>query len=175
MTFGTAIAIVIKAIIRLFSDGSEDTDIFSVDVSAPKPTDYPYYEESWSQFTASLSELGLELMLKPQFAPDYKVSYTNKDSWAKIVPYLVFPADLYVEEDADCDDYSKAASVKSSMVFKRNGCVQCWGDTPLGRHAFGLVKTGEKSFMLFEPNGGFPFAGTLFKNGEHQYQALSWK
>lgn len=114
-------------------------------------------------------------MLKSKFVPDYKVSYTDEAGWAKIVPYLVLPADLYVAGDADCDDYTKASSAKAALKFKRNGCLQCWGDTPLGPHAFGLVMTGEKTYKLFECNAGFEFAGRLFNQGENNYLPKSWK
>jgi len=145
----------------------------------PLPTNYPRYVITWKELIANLDELGLELMLKSKFKPDYNVSYTDETGWAKIIPYLVFPADMYVAEDADCDDYAKAASAKAAMEFKRNGCFQCWGtvdnEQAKGRHAFNLVITGVKSFKLFDPNSGFPYAGKLFGQGEYGYIARAWK
>jgi len=139
-----------------------------------EPKDYPRYEATWPDVVSELKSLGIELMLKDGFMPDFVVSYTDKESWDKIIPYLTFPADMYVDGDADCDDYSKLASAKSAMSFKRNGCFQVWGDSPNGYHAFNIVKT-EKSYMLFEPNAGFKHTGELFRNGQYGYLARSWK
>ena len=140
------------------------------------PTDFPIYEMPRSQMIEELAELGLECQLKSKFAfPDIMVSYTDEKSWAKLIPFLTYPADEYVEEDCDCDNYAKKASADAAFLFKLEGCLQCWGKMPLGPHAWGLVICGHRRYKLFEPNSGFPYAGELFAEGENSYLSKSWK
>ena len=140
-----------------------------------KPAGYPVYQIGWDELATNLKGLGLELMLKAEFMPDRLVKYTGEKAWAEIIPFLIYPADDYVAEVADCDDYSRWAAADASRIFKLNGCLQCWGDTPSGRHAWGLVITGPKSYLLFEPNAGFPYAGKLFAEGDNGYEPKYWK
>ena len=147
----------------------------------PLPSDFPSYRMRFSEMITELEALGLEWQLKSKYKGDYWIYYTDERSWKTIIPYLILPANLYVEERADCDDYSRWASAKSAIDFKFNGCRQCWGNIPLGRHAFNLViihrPHGEyqRDYMLFENNSGFPFAGKLFKFGENGYVPKSWR
>jgi len=140
------------------------------------PQDYPKFEITWGELKRNLEELGLECMLKAKFVPDTKVTYTTEEAWGKMVSFLTYPADYYVAElEIDCDDYSKWTAADASKKFKLSGCLQCWGNMPLGYHAFSLVVTGPKSYKLFEPNAGFGCAGELFASGDFGYQPKSWK
>jgi len=148
------------------------------------PGDYPIYKMRYSEQITELEELGLEMQVKTQFRPDTWVYYTDEEGWNKIIPFLTFPADLYVAEGgdeggADCDGYAKYASAKAEMIFKlANGCIQTWGQMPLGRHAWNLVTIHTDNGRIrkqFEPNAGFEYAGELFSIGDHVYQPDSWK
>ncbi|GAI73166.1 unnamed protein product, partial [marine sediment metagenome] len=90
----------------------------------------------WDDLVTELADLGLELMLKPGFKPDALVPYTNRESYAKMVPFLTYPADEYVVHGCDCDNYAKKASADAAFRYKVEGCLQVWGDTPLGYHAW---------------------------------------
>lgn len=138
------------------------------------PKDYPVYEITWTDLVKELEELGLELMLKEKYPPDRIVSYTDRESWEKMVPFLTYPAEEYVSQACDCDNYAKKASADAAFLFKLEGCLQCWGNIP-GYHAFNMVYTGKKTYALFEPNAGFVWAGKLFKPGDNEYQPKSWK
>lgn len=96
----------------------------------PLPSGYPVYEIGWSDLVKNLKALGLDPMLRTEHVPDSTVRYTDRAGWSQIVPFLTFPADYYVEDVADCDDYSRWAAADSSKLFKLNGCLQVWGDTP---------------------------------------------
>jgi hypothetical protein len=134
----------------------------------------PLFETSWSQVISDLEALGLRCMIKED-APDYKVFYTDEVTLARMVPFLTYPADDYVEERADCDDYAMWASADASRIFKLNGVRQCWGDTPLGPHAWSLALVGVGQYKLWEPNAGFAYAGELFDAGDNGYQPKKWK
>lgn len=138
------------------------------------PTGYPVEQISWADLKTMLTSHGLICQIKDGFGDDYWVKYTNKESWAKIVPYLTYPASYYVDEVADCDDYAKWAVADSSKLFHLNGCLHCQGLVP-GSHAFGLVIISPTEFRLFDPNAGFPWAGELFSPGTYGYTPKNWK
>lgn len=139
------------------------------------PTGFPVYEMSWNDMVSMLKRHGLELMLKEQYVPDKYIRYADEDNTAILAPYLVYPADLYVEQVADCDDYSMWAVSDASRRFKLNGFRQVWGYVGLSYHAWVLAVTGEDSFKLFENNAGFPYAGELFDPGDYDYIPQVWK
>ena len=139
------------------------------------PAGYPVFEIGWFDLVTELQVLGVELMLKPEHVPDAVVKHTDEGGWAKIAPFLVYPADYYVEQVADCDDYSIWAAADSSRLFKLNGCLECWGDSQWGFHAYSLVRIAPKVYRVFEPNAGAPYAGQLMKFGENGYVPGSWK
>jgi len=145
-----------------------------------KPTGYPKFKIHWVDLVKVLAENGIELRLRAKFAPDVWVYYTDEESWAKIVPFLVYPADYYVSQACDCDEYAKKASADASFEFELNGCLQAWGEHDMS-HAFGLVMTSLSTFKLFEMNAGFPWAGVLFDpeeilapDEENGYTVESW-
>lgn len=144
-------------------------------VEPQKPTDFPIYQMSFMELKRNLKKQGLELMLKDEYIPDYWVRYTNEESWAKIAPFLVSPAEYYVYQGCNCDDYALMASAKSSFEFDGlNGCYQCWGNIP-GEHAWSLVVVSPNVYRMFEPNAGYVYAGQLFDAGEYEYQPEAWK
>lgn len=140
----------------------------------PLPTGFPVYTMSYSELIRELDARGIVWMVKPLYMPDHQVKYTNLNSWEKIAPHLVSPADKYVVDGCDCDDYAKMASAKAAMDFGLNGCLECFGQIPLGSHAFNLLVSLE-DFFLVEPNAGFPIAGEVFPLGGYGYIAKSWK
>lgn len=139
----------------------------------PLPKGFPVFKMAWTELVGTLKLAGLEAMVKAKFVADGYITYTDSEHWAKIVPYLVSPADLFVDKVADCDDYSRWAAAESSKLFQLTGCLQCWGKIPQGYHAWNLVIT-PAGVRYFEPNGGYEFAGVLFQN-DHGYIPKSWK
>ena len=155
----------------------------------PKPADYadlyytwvqaqvgviPLFGITYQDMKNELADLGLGCMIDT--FPDTTVYHTDEVTLAKLVPYLTYPADYFVINlDIDCDDYSRWASSDASKLFKVNGVCQCWGDMPLGYHAWSMSRVGEKHYMLWDPNAGFEWAGSLFEFGKHGYQPRKWK
>lgn len=133
------------------------------------------FEMTYSELVANLAAKGLELMRKDKFVPDRLIHSTDAEGWAKIAPNLVLPADLYVEDIADCEDYAESAKARAAMIYKRSGCRYCWGETPEGQHGFCLVMISPTEFRIFESNAGFPWAGELFEVGAHGYFPTSWE
>ena len=138
------------------------------------PTGFPIHTMRYSELILELKARGIDWMCKSLYVPDYQIRYTNLASWKIIAPYLVSPADKYVEEGCDCDDYAKMGSSKCAFNFGLNGCLECFGRIPLGRHAFNLLVSLE-DFFLLEPNAGFPIAGEVFPLNTNSYNAESWK
>lgn len=139
------------------------------------PAGYPVFEIGWFGLITELRDLGVELMLKLDHVPDNTVKHTDEESWAKIMPFLVYPADYYVEQVADCDDYARWATADSSRLFKLNGCLECWGDSQWGYHAYSLIRVAPGEYRISEPNAGAPWAGDLLKFGQHGYNPKFWR
>jgi len=130
-------------------------------------------EVPYSQCIDELATLGIEWQRKAKYKPDYIVRHTTLEGWKLILPYLIFSAHWYIFEGADCDDYAVWAKAKASRLFKLH-VFETWGTMPLGRHAWNMVRYGEKSYVFFDSNAGFDVAGKLFANGEYGRQAKSW-
>lgn len=142
-----------------------------------KPTVKQIYSVSWSTVKQELTELGLELMLKEGYKPDQAIYYCDEEDWKKLVPFLTFSGEpLFIGTEAipDCDDWAKKASVEAAFEFHVS-CLETWGNTPYSRHAFSLVKKGDKAYDIFEPNAAFGEAGELFHIGEHSYNPNCWR
>ena len=109
-----------------------------------KVSDFPVYRMAWSKVLTYLDRLGLSPMIdRNSGIPDAEFFYTDEKSWEQIIKTLTYPADFYVDQERkDCDDYSKKASADSSFYYGLN-CLQVWGDSPEGYHAFNLVQVGE--------------------------------
>ena len=136
------------------------------------PSGFPIYTMPYSALITELERRGISWMCKCR--PDREVKYTDLNSWEQIAPYLVSPADRYIAEGCDCDDYAKMASSKCAFDFGLNGCLEAFGTIPLGSHAFNILVSLE-DFFLTETNAGFQIAGTVFELGEHEYITKSWK
>jgi len=154
---------------------NEQVEQFKEQYEPELPTGYPTFDISWADLKAELEALGVQCMLLANHIPDSFVRHTDEANWAKIMPFLTYSANLYVEGVADCDDYSRWAAADSSKKFKLNGCLECWGDMPLGYHAFNLVRIGTGKYKIFEPNAGFEDAGTPMDFGEQGYLPKCWR
>ena len=131
---------------------------------------------AWETVVAELGELGLELINKDKFRPDSRIYHVDEEDWRQVIPYLTFSGEYYVytPEAPDCDDYAKRASVEAAFEFHLS-CLECWGGTPYGRHAFGLVRVGTEDYRIFEPNAAFEEAGELFRFDEYGYVPDCWR
>jgi len=132
----------------------------------------PRYEVSFDELKAELADMGLRCMTD---MPDYKKHYTDLDTLREIIPWLTYRADYYISElEINCDDYALWAAADARQIFNIQGVWQCWGDTPLGYHAWNIAKT-PGAWVQFESNAGFPFAGEPFAIGENGYIPKVWK
>ena len=75
----------------------------------------------------------------------------------------------------NCDDYARRATSDSAFLFKLNGCLECWGDSQWGYHAYSLVRVAPQQYRLSEPNAGAPWAGELMKFGDNGYVPKHWR
>lgn len=141
----------------------------------PRESDYPVYRMTWADTRLLIGKLGLTAMMEGD-DPDRHFFYTDEETWRKIIPYLTYPGEYYAwEERRDCDDYSKKASADSSFYYGLN-CLQVWGNTPLGFHAFNMVLVLPDKWKLFEPNASFECAGELLDlKNEYGWEPVKWK
>ena len=138
--------------------------------------DYPVLETTWAEVIVSLSKTGLTAMIATSDIPDYSFFYTDAGHWKKIIKHLTYPAIFYQQEERkDCDDYSKKASADSSFYFGLN-CLQAWGDSALGYHAYNLLMVAPDAWKVFEPNGSFDVSGKLLDLDNRQgWIPRKWK
>lgn len=115
-----------------------------------------------------LNVLGL-----PAYNPDRPLdgilTITSKSNLGLIAPWLVYPADNYISEISDCEDYAIQAQSDAAFKFGISGIRMALGNTPLGYHGFAMTFDTDSNIWLLEPNAGFDFAGVWFKTGEHGY------
>jgi hypothetical protein len=136
--------------------------------------DIPVFVKSWEEVWTELANLGLVAMVAFRDMPDSYMYHTNLSNWETIFRYLTYSAEYYVSGRCDCDDYSKKASADSSFYLGLN-VIQDWGNTPLGYHAFNMVRTVE-GWKIFEPNAGFVCAGELMDiKNNYKWEPVKWK
>jgi hypothetical protein len=142
----------------------------------PKPEIRSVMSVPLAAVKAELEELGIEYMMKDKYVADHLLYHTDEAVWQEIVPLISRRGYHYAgaPEVPDCDDYAKRASVEAAFRFHLD-CFEAWGDSPYGRHAFNLVRVGEKEYRIFEPNKAFREAGRLMKLGESGYKPDSWR
>lgn len=105
-------------------------------------------------------------LLKPL---DSYYSVANKAQLDSIASSLVFPADEYISQLADCEDYGLRAQVTACFTFHVSSARLCLGQMPLGYHGFVIAIDNYNNLYLLEPNAGFEYAGQWFSIGEHGY------
>ncbi|MAH46913.1 hypothetical protein CMI37_13870 [Candidatus Pacearchaeota archaeon] len=151
----------------------EEEAALEVFVPPEKDSDYPVYELPWATVLGLLEDMGLTRITNE--LPDRAFYYTDEDTWNELLPNLVYPPEYYAEQERrDCDDYSKKASADSSFFYGLN-CLQVWGDSEAGYHAFNMVMVLRNEWRLFEPNSSFPVAGKLMlPTNEHGWRARKW-
>jgi hypothetical protein len=99
---------------------------------------------------------------------DSSLKLTTKEELDRVAPDLVYPADWYVDELWDCEEYGLQAQLDAGRKFKFSARL-CLGDMDLGYHGFLMTLDSDLNLWLLEPNAGFPYAGMWFKSGENGY------
>jgi len=136
--------------------------------------DITRYKTYWGLAREALKVMGIEW--DALSIPESELFYTDEVSMNKIIPFLTYPAEYYtVSLQIDCDDYALWAAADASRIFNLNGIMQAKGYLGDVYHAFNLCVVGEGQYRLWEPNAGFPWAGSLFKIGENGYNVKKWR
>jgi len=145
-------------------------------VEIPAPFTFPVYYMHWDTLKALLESKGLRCQIEDGDKPDNYHYYTDLASWTVLFKDLIFLAENYaLYERRDCDDYAKKASAEAAWKHGL-GCLQVYGNTPDGRHAFGLVVVSETDVRIFDPNSVFECAGELLElNNKYGWAPDCWK
>ena len=101
---------------------------------------------------------------------DATLAITTKENLDKLAPCLVYPANLYIDQVVDCEDYALRAQVDATFKFRVSGIRLALGLMPYGYHGFIITADTLGRRWLLEPNAGFGYAGKWFKIGEHGYK-----
>ena len=100
---------------------------------------------------------------------DTRVTLTTKAELDRIAPFLVQPADEYVEQIKDCENYALDAMC-TAADYHVSGVTLVLGYMPLGYHGFVITMDKDCNKWWLEPNAGFEYAGVWHKIGEEGYQ-----
>lgn len=101
---------------------------------------------------------------------DSVVRLASKKELGRIAPELVYPAEWYINDLWDCEDYGLQAQLDAGRKFEITVRLGL-GQTDLGYHGFAITLDRDLNLWLFEPNAGFPWAGVWFKQHENGYVA----
>ena len=99
---------------------------------------------------------------------DISLSLTSKAELDRIAPFLVQPADEYIAEIRDCEDYGIEAQSRASK-YRVSSVRLGLGNMPLGYHGFAVTMDKEFNIWWLEPNSGFEYAGVWYKIGDNGY------
>jgi hypothetical protein len=123
---------------------------------------------SRSEFLAEMAKVGIAPIDLGTLL-DSIMTITTEIELERIAPYLVYPADWYIEQIADCEDYALQAQCDAAFKFHVSGIRMGLGWMPLGYHGFPITLSKEGGIWLLDPNAGFSYAGEWFKIGGNGY------
>lgn len=130
-----------------------------------KPS-FKEYSISMIEFKSRIDTLGVKV---PMGMLDSWYYYTDLEGWGNVLCNLIFSSSLYKTDRFDCSNYGLKAMNECAERYGLNTLALVIGDTPQGRHGFNMLYYGD-GFMLWEPNDGFPFSGSVFEIGEYGYK-----
>ena len=107
---------------------------------------------SSSVIDSELKGLGLSFMYPCLLDYFQEYHYCTKDSWVNAIKHInsAFKFPKYVPARKDCDDFAILFKGLMSACFGLNACGIAIGPTPIGEHAFNMVR-GENSWFIIEP------------------------
>jgi len=98
---------------------------------------------------------------------DATITIASEEELRRIAPYLTRPADDYIAEIADCEDYAMWGAVKAAFEFHCSTVRVTLGESENGYHGYNIMVDTNSKVWILENNAGFPYAGTLMEIGEH--------
>ena len=100
---------------------------------------------------------------------DIDFSLTSKAELDRIAPELVFPADDYINNIKDCEDYALQAQAKAAD-YHVSGIRLVFGDMPFGYHGFVITMDKEFNIWWLETMACYEYCGVWYKIGDdHSY------
>jgi len=100
--------------------------------------------------------------------------YTNLEGWGKILYDLTFSSSLYKPGVFMCSNYALKAQVECAERHGLKSLLYTIGKHNDKGYAFNIIcygsSIGLEGFLLWEPNDGFPFSGSVFEIGEYGYK-----
>jgi hypothetical protein len=118
----------------------------------PEPITYQVYSMSFTEMLTKLDQAKLD---HPFGVLDSVYYYTTLEDFKTISSGLIQCG--YSNELNDCEDMALQTSLDSSVKYKVNSVGLAVGSWNGSAHAFNIVYTQDKGFMLFEPQNGSLF------------------
>ena len=132
---------------------------------APKPRVKPLKVSSL-KIKSEIDDMKLRMMY-PALLDHYQdYYYLESSQWAEVFNYIYFVYDMpsYLVARFDCDDWAILLKGLVSSFFGLNAFAEVFGKTPMGYHAFNMLRT-EDGWLLFEPQ-----TGDIFELGQRGYE-----
>ena len=132
---------------------------------APKPK-VKLLKVSSLKILSEIQSMKLRMMF-PALLDHYQdYYYLESSQWAEVFNYIYFVYDMpsYLVARFDCDDWAILLKGLVSSFFGLNAFAVVFGKTPMGYHAFNMLRT-EDGWLLFEPQ-----TGDIFELGQRGYE-----
>ena len=123
---------------------------------------------SRGEFLAEMLKVGIK-PIDINTPLDAVLTITTESELERIAPHLVYPADWYISEIWDCEEYAIQSQSDAARKFHVSGVRMGLGMMPLGYHGFPITLSKEGNVKLLEPNAGFEYAGHWFNIGDNSY------
>ena len=118
------------------------------------------YKISRDDYIAALARYGIT-PLSAGDPLDPFLTIQSKAELDRVAPALVYPANWYIENLWDCENFGMQAANDAGRLLYFSA-VLCTGFMELGYHGFVLAMDTDKNVWLLEPNAGYPWAGRWF-------------
>ncbi len=107
-----------------------------------------------------------------QYDPlDDTVTLAGMSELERIAPDICYPADWYIDQIWDCENYAAQSENDAARLFHVSGICRVLGHMPLGYHGF-IATLDKDTFELWilEPNAGFDYSGGWVRPEEIAYK-----
>ena len=113
--------------------------------------------------------LGIKLLYPVLLDENQLYHYCDLSSWEKVIKYInqAFKFPDYVPARNDCDDFAILFKGLVSACFGLNACAIAIGTSPVGGHAFIMVRTNDGWYIIEPQNGATAALWPLV--GSHGY------
>lgn len=142
------------------------------------PVIVPVTDLTWisrAEYLAEMKKVGIK-PIDLGTPLDSIITITSEIELERIAPFLVYPAEWYIDQIWDCENYTLEGMNDAARHYHVNGITLALGNMPQGYHGFLVTLSKVGNIWLLENNAGFidsagtPYAGEWFRIGDYGYR-----